>query len=724
MSNRRTFIKQAGSITIGFSILGPMACTTENKDLSLGEVPGVLTDPDRIDSWIRLLEDGRIQVITGKMELGQGLSTAILQVAAEELNTSFDTLSLQLAETGVTPDEGITAGSRSMETSAMSVRQAAACLREILFGLVVEEYKTEAEGLEMENGAVIVNGVSLSFAEILNGKKIEKTVFEPREYYGKTRRKFVGQPIPRPDLEKMVRGEAFYVQDLRFPGMVHARIIRPPAYSAALAGVDEATVSDKLGFVQLVRKGTFLAVVAEKEFQAVQLQRVLDGKVTWEIGEPLEQPEDLKAFIKSLPQDSNTDEDKGDWERVKEGGTLVKASYSKPWIMHAANGPSCAVALFEEGMLHIWCHSQGVYPLRETIAKMVDLQLEKVHIKGVPGSGCYGHNAADDVAGEAALIAVEIPGKHVRLQWMRNEEHAWEPYGTAMVMEHEATLDSNGKIKGWHYELWSDAHSTRPTSGDPANLLPGRFLEPSFGTPGQGWRGGAIRNAPPIYNTDAFRLTSHIYQGPLRVSALRSLGAYANVFSIECFMDELAEKAGQDPFSFRLAHLKDERAIACVGRLKQITAAVTPGERQGLGIGFARYKNSASYCAVAALVEVNDGLPVVKQMWSVIDAGECINPDGLINQTEGGMIQSASWTLKEAVKWNETHISSIDWQSYPVLRFKEIPKVEVEVIDRPELPPLGAGEAAQGPAAAAIVNAIYKATGVRVRDLPVGRISS
>ncbi|THD69249.1 xanthine dehydrogenase family protein molybdopterin-binding subunit [Robertkochia marina] len=724
MSTRRSFLKQAGSITIGFSILGPIACTTDNKDLALAEMPQPLTDPERIDSWIRLLEDGRIQVITGKMELGQGLSTAILQVAAEELNTSFNQLSLQLAETGVTPDEGITAGSRSMETSAMSVRQAAACLRETFFGLVVEEYETSVDNLEIENGNVLVKGVALPFTEILKSKNIEKAVFEPKELYGKTRRAFVGHPMHRPDLEKMVRGEAFYVQDLRFPGMVHARVIRTPAYNAVLAEVPEAEVADMPGFVKLVRNGTFLAVVAEKEFQAVQLQRALGGKVTWEVGEPLEQPEDIKAFIKSLPQDSNTDEDRGAYEEVAEGAAIThKASYSKPYIMHAANGPSCAVALFEEGVLHIWCHSQGVYPLRETIAKMVDLPLEKVHIKGVPGSGCYGHNPADDVAGEAALIAKEIPGKHVRLQWMRNEEHAWEPYGTAMVMEHEAVLSENGKIKGWNYELWSDAHSTRPTSGDPANLLPGRFLEPSFGTPGQGWRGGAIRNAPPIYTTNAFRLTSHIFQGPLRVSALRSLGAYANVFSIECFMDELAEKAGQDPFTFRLRHLEDKRAISCLGRLKLNVSEVSPEKGQGLGIGFARYKNSAAYCAVAALVEVTDGNPVVKKMWAVIDAGECINPDGLKNQTEGGMIQSASWTLKEAVKWNDTHISSIDWQSYPILRFQEIPKVEVEVVDRPETPPLGAGEAAQGPAAAAVVNAIYNATGVRVRDLPVGRVN-
>ncbi|WP_224485423.1 molybdopterin cofactor-binding domain-containing protein [Robertkochia aurantiaca] len=722
MSTRRTFIKQAGSITVGFSLLGPLACTTEAQN-SAPIIPGGQVDENKIDAWIKLLDDGSIQVITGKMELGQGLSTAILQVAAEELNTPFEKLSLQLAETGVTPDEGITAGSRSMETSAMSVRQASACLREILLEKTAEKYANEIASLQVENGQVSGAGNTYSFKEILDGEQVEKSVFEPTEYYGKTRRKFVGQPLKRPDLEKMVRGEAFYVQDLRFPNMVHARVVRPPSYTASLKSIDDSGLADSPGYVKLVRSGSFLAVLAEKESQAVGLQRSVKGKVTWDTGQELKQADDLASFVKSLPSDTNVDEETGDWADAASGAAItLEATYAKPWVMHAANGPSCAVAIFEDDQLHIWSHSQGVYPLRETIANLVKLPQEKVHVKGVPGSGCYGHNAADDVAAEAALIAMEIPGRHVRLQWMREEEHGWEPYGTAMVMEHRAALDSNGKIQGWQYELWSDAHSTRPTSGDPANLLPGRYVEASFGTPGQGWRGGAIRNAPPIYQTDAFTLTSHIFEGPLRVSALRSLGAYANVFSIECFMDELAEKADVDVFTFRMNHLQDERAIACLERLQEMTQEVNPADNQGLGIGFARYKNSASYCAVAALVEVTDGNPVVKQMWGVIDAGECINPDGLKNQTEGGMIQSASWTLKEAVKWNDQHITSVDWQSYPMLRFKEVSIVEVEVIDRPELPPLGAGEAAQGPAAAAVVNGIYFATGKRVRILPVGRL--
>jgi CO/xanthine dehydrogenase Mo-binding subunit len=317
-------------------------------------------------------------------------------------------------------------------------------------------------------------------------------------------------------------------------------------------------------------------------------------------------------------------------------------------------------------------------------------------------------------------MAVEYPGKHVRLQWMREDEHGWEPYGTAMIMELEAGLTANGRIQGWTYELWSDGHSTRP-GGDAVNLLPARFLEKGFGSPGGGYKGGAVRNSLPYYHLDNLRIQLHSFNGPLRVSALRGLGAYANIFAIECFMDELAEKAGHDPITFRLLHLEDERARTCLERLRNVTQGMTLQKGEGLGYAFSRYKNEASYCAVAALVKVDtsSGKVRAKKMWGVIDSGEAINPDGLKNQTEGGMVQSASWALVEEVRFNGAHISSLDWNSYPILRFPDTPEVEVVVIDRSDQPPLGAGEAAQGPATAALVNAIFNATGVRIRELPI-----
>ena len=388
--------------------------------------------------------------------------------------------------------------------------------------------------------------------------------------------------------------------------------------------------------------------------------------------------------------------------------------------MHAANGPACAVGLFEKIKLQVWSHSQGVYPLRDTIAAMLGMDAKNVQVKGVPGSGCYGHNPADDVAAEAALMAVEAPGRHVRLQWMRSEEHGWEPYGTAMLMELEATLDDSGRIANWKYDLWSDGHSTRPR-GDADNLLPARFLDKGFKAPEGGFAGGAWRNADPYYHIPNLQIDAHIFQGPLRISSLRGLGAYANIFAIESFMDELAERAGANPFEFRVRHLQDSRAVDCVLKLREMVSATQPAKNEGLGIAFSRYKNSASYCAVAALVEtdVEVGEIKVKKMWAAIDSGEAINPDGIRNQTEGGMIQSASWTVMERVKFDERHVTSLDWGSYPIFRFSDSPETEVAVIDRPAEPPLGAGEAAQGPAAAAIANAVYRACGRRVRHLPL-----
>jgi CO/xanthine dehydrogenase Mo-binding subunit len=390
--------------------------------------------------------------------------------------------------------------------------------------------------------------------------------------------------------------------------------------------------------------------------------------------------------------------------------------------MHGSIGPSCAVAAFSDGRLHIWSHTQGVYPLRSTISKMTGLTEENIRITGMRGAGCYGHNGADDVSADAALLAMAYPNRPVRLQWQRNDEHQWEPYGSAMRMELSATLDDNGRITKWDYQLWSDGHSTRPR-GDASHLVSARYLEKPHPFRNSGRVGGGTRNAEPYYDIPSASVQDYHVTGPLRSSALRSLGAYANIFAIECFMEELAEKAGIAPLDFRLQHSSDERSVAVIQKLKEMVAKETLAEGEGMGYGFSRYKNSASYCAVAAKVQVDLAKKIIRpiKMWSVIEAGEVINPDGLKNQTEGGMIQAASWTLLEAVGFDARGITTKDWTSYPILRYNAVPATEVEVIDRPDQPPLGGGEAAQGPAGAAIANAVYAASGKRVRELPIER---
>jgi CO/xanthine dehydrogenase Mo-binding subunit len=377
----------------------------------------------------------------------------------------------------------------------------------------------------------------------------------------------------------------------------------------------------------------------------------------------------------------------------------------------------------------VWSHCQGVFPLRDNLARVIGLNAEDVHIIHAEGAGCYGHNGADDAACDAALLAKALPGRPVRVQWMRQQEFAWEPYGSAMIMEAKAGLDGAGRIVDWQYEVWSLPHSTRPEARHGNNLMPGWHIaqpqppakphnipQPS---------GDADRNAVPLYRFPNRKVIEHfIPEMPVRVSALRTLGGYANVFALESFMDELAHAAGVDPVAFRLRHLDDPRAkkvIEATAKAAGWQAGAKGGQGRGRGFAFARYKNHAAYFAVVADVEVDraSGRIRVHKLTGTVDAGQAVNPDGLKNQMEGGAIQATSWTLMEQVTFDANGITSLDWNGYPILRFDEAPTVEVAVIDRPDAPPLGAGEAAQGPAGAAVANAVFDAVGARVRDIPL-----
>lgn len=719
--SRRDFIKTVGCLSVGFSFVGPGCFANNNEQHKYSNKNNTpVPDQSQIDSWLRVLENGRIEIITGKMELGQGIKTAIMQVAAEELQTDLGMVDIVIAETGYTPNEGYTAGSRSIESSAMSVRFAAATAREELLSLASKKLNVDVGQLEIKNAKIKSPDEEITFFELLDGQQIKGKIKQSVEVRGKTVRQIVGKSVPRQDIEDIIRAKPFYVHDLRFPDMVHARVIRPASYTSKLVSFDEFSVNDHPGLLKLVQIGSFLGVITEDEFQAVQLKEKAEKIAKWTSEDNLPSDVPLQDHIKTLPVSSEVDEKRGNWEEgIKNAAIRYTAKYFKPYIMHASNGPSCAVAIYKNDNLDVWTHSQGVYPLRRSLSSMLQISEDNIHVKGVPGSGCYGHNGADDVAAEAALLAINYPGKHIRLQWSREDEHGWEPYGTAMIMEIQAGISESGKIQGWKYDLWSDGHSTRP-GGNANSLLPARFIDKGFGVPGVGYKGGAVRNALPYYTIDNLMIQSHIFQGPLRNSALRGLGAYANVFAIESFIDELALMAGKDPLDFRLIHLEDERAKECLMRLRQ-KVTIKPDEGEGIGFAFSRYKNSASYCAVAAYVNVNrdNGDVKVKKMWSVTDAGEIINPDGIKNQVEGGMLQSASWALIEEVKFDKQHITSTNWETYPIMRAMDAPEIEVEVIEKTTEPPLGVGETAQGPATAAILNAVFNATGIRIRELPI-----
>jgi nicotinate dehydrogenase subunit B len=706
---RRRFLCEAGYISIGFVLLPPViaACLSGENNEAEGSF-AVLPDDGQVDAWLQILDDGSVQVLTGRMELGQGVKVIMQQVAGEELNLEPEKIRVVVADTGLTPNEGYTAGSRSVESGAMSVRQAAATAREILVEKAAALWKTDAAGIGVEDGYLLhPDGVNrLAFVEVLQGTQLSSAVRKDARLKPKDEYRWIGKAYPHPDMPKIVRGEAIFVHDLRMEGMLHARVLRPPVYGANLTSWDR-DVGKMPGVVRVVSDGSFLAVIAREEYQAVKAMQALNERSEWQGGQDLPEVRSWDRYLleaKSL---------------LPPSGSTLQAVYSKPYIMHASIGPSCAVAQYDGQRLHIWSHTQGVYPLRSTITHLTGMAETSIRITGVKGSGCYGHNGADDVAADAALLALAHPNHPIRVQTERTEEHRWEPYGSAMRMELAASLDQ-GKITDWQYQLWSDSHSTRPR-GDAGNLLAARYLQKPFPFKRPGGVGGGTRNAEPYYHIPQSKVTDHFVGGPLRTSALRSLGAYANIFAIESFMDELAEIAGADPLDFRIRHLNDPRAVAVISRLRAITMGETNQTNEGVGFAFSRYKNTAAYCAVAAKIYLDPERRSIRpvKMWAVLEAGEAINTDGLKNQIAGGMIQSASWTIREEVRFNRKEITSRDWTTYPVLRYPEIPDTEVVILNQPELPPLGAGEAAQGPAAAAIANALYQASGKRIRNLPL-----
>jgi CO/xanthine dehydrogenase Mo-binding subunit len=515
---------------------------------------------------------------------------------------------------------------------------------------------------------------------------------------------------------------------MRLPGMVHARVVRPPGYGAELIACDSAVVEKMPGVIKIVRDGNFLAVVATREYQAVKAMRALSAATKWRETARLPKQDNLRDVLTGLPSKDFTIFKQN--SPSASGTRTIEATFTRPYQAHGSIGPSCAVAQSVDGAMTVWTHTQGVYPDRQGIAEMLRVPPASVRLIHVEGSGCYGHNGADDAAADAALVARALPGVPVRVQWTREQEHAWEPFGPAMVNRLKASLDGNGAIVDWNFDVWSNTHSMRP--GGAGSMLAAQHIAQPFALPAPKPlplpEGGGDRNAIPIYKFPNAKVVHHFIETmPLRISAMRALGAYHNVFSIESFMDELAIAAGADPVEFRLKHLDDVRGREIIEKAAQAfgwqRGQKAPPDR-GYGFAFARYKNLAAYCAIASEIEVNrqTGRPRLVRAVAAVDSGQVVNPDGLINQIEGAILQSMSWTLYESVTFDDTRITSIDWQTYPILRFDAVPeRVDVHIINRPGQPFLGSGETGQGPAAASIANAIADATGKRLRDLPLTR---
>ena len=723
--SRRDLLKAGGALIVYVGLL-PQARLA--LAAATGKPPGSLATATALDAWIRINADGTVTVFTGKVEIGQGITTALAQVVAEELDVSLDRLRLVTADTERTPNEGYTSGSWSMVMSGTALRFAAAQARFILLRMAAAELGAPHDQLQVQDGTVTLPGSQqhTTYWDLMGGRFFRYRVTGTVPPKPPAAHRIVGTAVPRLDIPAKVSGGMAYVQDLRLPGMVHARVVRSPSYGAKLLSFDEAAVAGMPGVLKIVRNGSYLAVIAEKEWQAIQAHDKLAQSATWEERPTLPAEEQLYDFLVNLPTEDSVILDKPP-AHTAAAARRFEATYHRPYVMHGAIGPSCAVGLWQDEALTVWTHSQGVYPLRRSIAEMLRLPDGRIRCIHMEGSGCYGQNGADDAAADAALLARALPGRPVRVQWMRQDEHSWEPYGPAMVMRAHAAVDGDGTIEEWNYEVWSPTHSARPDGS--ALLMPQWDLEPP-GTPPPSApipqpQGGGDRNAIPLYDVPSGRVVHHFIPAvTLRSSALRSLGAYANIFAIESFMDELATSVGADPVDYRLRHLKDPRGAevikAAADRFGWSNYAAQPGH--GRGFGWARYKNEAAYTAVAAEVAVDhtSGHVRVLRVVAADDSGEIVNPDGVRNQIEGGIVQATSWTLKEAVRFDRTRITSRDWSSYPILTFPEVPaEVEVVLVDRPGQPFLGTGEAAQGPTVAAIANAVANATRVRIRELPL-----
>ena len=694
-------------------------------------LPQSLKDNPRLAHWVRLERDRTVSITPGKVELGQGIVTALAQIAAEELDVAFERIRMVPAATPTSPNEGVTSGSQSIQESGSALRLVCAEVRALFLERAARQLGVAQAELEVSDGRIHhAGGAATDYWSIADDAMLECDATGAVPPKSHARYGIVGASVRRLDIPRKAAGQPGFVQDLVWPGMLFARVVRPSRPGATLATCDEERVAAMPGVVAVVRDGSFLGVVAEREEQAIRAATALAAECTWEGGTVLPDPQRIGEFLMQQPAKTTVLSEKSDPNAPK-GAKVLEAAYNKPYLSHASIGPSCAAARFDDGAWQIWSHSQGVYNLRRDIAMALRVAEDAVAVQHVEGAGCYGHNGADDVALDAALLARAVPGRHVKLQWMRGDEFGWAPYGAAMRVRMRAALDAEGRIVDWSHEFWSNGHSSRPGRGARPTLIAANTLAkpfaplPAIDLPMPA--GGAGRNSIPLYDFPNQRVVSnHIENMPLRTSALRSLGAYANVFAIESFMDELAAAADADPVEFRLRHLADPRARAVIEAAARrarwseharghIGAA---DSARGLGIGFAKYKNLGAYCAVIAEVEVEREVRV-RRLWVAVDVGLVVNPDGVLNQIEGGAVQATSWTLKEQVNFTPEGITSLGWEDYPILRFSEVPAVEVEIINRPGERAVGAGECAMGPTAAAIANAVRAALGARVRDLPL-----
>jgi CO/xanthine dehydrogenase Mo-binding subunit len=708
---RRSLFGGAAALIVTFSL-------PRSADASVATVAA-----DGVDAYLSIAPDGRVTVFAGKVDLGTGARAAIRQMVAEELELSPRRIELVEGDTALTPDQGSTGGSTGIMVGGVQIRQAAATARAWLLNLAAVSLGRPVSDLETSDGSVVVRGEgkAVSFAALLGGALFELPVDKTAPLRNPDAYTIVGASYPRPDIPGKLTARHTYVQDHRVEGMLHARVVRPPAIGAHLLDVDASSVSDIPG-AKIVRIEDFLAVVASREWDTVRAMRQLNA--TWSQAATLPGSDNLFEAVRATPVARfETLRSIGDARALLDRAQrVVRATYSWPIQSHASMGPSCAVADIRDGGGTVWTASQSTHRMRWTIAKLLGLNGAKLRLVYMDGSGSYGTNGNDDVAFEAALLSREV-GHPVRVQWMREDEHGWDPKGPPQLLDLRAALNADGSIAAWETVAMPPVNT--PNAGIPLLAAVAAGLDDGLGSQ-SGFTG--MNSDPPYAIDNVHAEVRWLATTPLRVSNLRAPGKIGNVLAVESFFDELAAAANADPLALRLRLLADPRGrevLERVGKMMNWTPRTLPRERnsdrrQGRGIAYVHYKQAENYVAmgIEATVEHSTGAVRVDRVTCAHDCGLMINPDAVHAQVEGCILQTLSRTLFEEVTFDRARVTSTDWSSYPILTFPDVPRLDIALINRRHEPPLGVGEAATAPVAAAVGNAIFDATGVRLREAP------
>ena len=750
---RREFLKRSGALIVTFGAAGVAADFAFAPGLASAQ--GINGNPATgLDSWIAIGADGRVTAYTGKCELGHGLFTAQTQLIAEELSVPLERVTLIQCDTALTPDQGTTSGAQSHPANfnTANLALAGATAREALVQLASTRLGVPVEQLSVRDG--VVSAASdpakrVSYGELVGGSRFDVALNPKARRKSPSTWTVLGTPVKRLDIPALATGRFEFVHNVRVPGMLHGRVVRPPSVGANLTSVNEASVRGMPGLVKLVVKKDFVGVVAEKPWQALQAAAQL--AVTWSPGTGLPAQRMFHDRMRQSPARDGFTVNSGDVDaRLSGAARVVKATYLYPYQMHGSIGTACAVADVQGDKATVWSASQAVHPLRNTMAMMLGIPPVGVRIVFRMGAGCYGVNGADTVSYDAALMSQAV-GKPVRVQLARKDEMAWENYGLPFVIDQRAALDADGTIVAWDYEGWSPTRGGRPGGNAPGNVVTG-FLagfEPQPFTPRTpapppqgGFDNGS--NTAPSYVTGCVgpecggcgvikseRVLNHTVESPFFTGPLRSPARLQNTFAHECFIDEIAALVKADPVAYRLRHLQDPRLRTVVAaaaknagwdaRPSPRPAARRTGVVSGRGIACVLYEGDNGYCANVTELEVNQdsGVINVKRCVVAMDSGPISNPDGIRNQVEGGTLQGLSRALFEEVTWDGERVTSVDWRSYRALFLgTEVPRIESVLINQTDVAAMGAGETAITVAAAAIGNAFFDATGVRLREIP------